>query len=99
MIITLHDARTVALDFPYSPATVARVKGFPGATWDKESKAWYAPLCHLRRLVDAFPGATIDQAAPNCRRTHETTPRRPGGRKINARTGVEKVGGNGVDFQ
>lgn len=35
MIITLHDARTVALDFPYSPATVARVKGFPGATWDK----------------------------------------------------------------
>lgn len=67
MNIRLHDARTVALEFPYSPATVARVKALPGSMWDKDAKAWYAPLCHLRRLADAFPGATIDRAAIDAR--------------------------------
>lgn len=67
MHITLHDARTIRLEFPYSPAAVARVKALPGTTWDKDAKAWYAPLAALRRIVDAFPGATVERACIDAR--------------------------------
>lgn len=54
MRITLLDQRTMRLAFDYNPATVAFVKALPGAEWDKPSKTWAAPLCHLGRIVAHF---------------------------------------------
>lgn len=67
MHVHLHDAKTLALTFAYSPATVERVKAL-GATWDKERKEWHAPLYLLRRILDTFPGAQIDHDCIEARR-------------------------------
>lgn len=67
MHVTLHDAKTLALTFAYSPATVERVKAL-GATWDKERKEWHAPLYLLRRILDTFHGAQIEQDCIEARR-------------------------------
>lgn len=54
MRITLIDQRTMRLAFNYIPATVAFVKALPGAEWDKPSKTWAVPLCHLGRIVQRY---------------------------------------------
>jgi len=54
MKITLLNRRTIRLAFPYNPTVVAFVKALTGAEWDKESKTWTVPLCHLGRIVGEY---------------------------------------------
>lgn len=60
MKITLLDARTLRLSFRYNAATVAFAKGLVGSEYDKRSKDWDVPLCHLRAIIEAYPRATVE---------------------------------------
>jgi hypothetical protein len=42
--IFLHDEGTLRISFPYSQTAVDAMKTVAGATWDKASKTWRAPL-------------------------------------------------------
>ena len=60
MKITLHDARTLRLTFPYSAETQGFVTSLVGAMYFGERiTKCRVPLCHLRAILDRFPQATI----------------------------------------
>ena len=64
MKITLcDDQRTLRLAFRYHAGTVAFAKSLVGSEYDKRSKGWLVPLCHLRTLLTQFPSATVDDRA------------------------------------
>lgn len=57
--IFLHDEYTLRISFPYSQTAVDAVKTVDGATWDKASKTWRAPLAKLDAVLRAFPDAAM----------------------------------------
>ena len=57
--IFLHDAATLRISFPYSAASVDAMKTVDGATWDKASKTWRAPLGALDKVLRVFPDAAL----------------------------------------
>ena len=57
--IFLHDEYTLRISFPYSQTAVDAVKTIDGATWDKASKTWRAPLAKLDAVLRAFPDAAM----------------------------------------
>ena len=63
MKIALYDQRTLRLSFRFHAATVAFAKSLVGSEYDKRSKDWTVPLCHLRAIVEAYPTATVDDPA------------------------------------
>ena len=46
--------------FPYTAATLAKVKALPTRTYDPDRRRWLAPLSELDSILEAFPRATID---------------------------------------
>lgn len=52
--IFLHNAFTLRVSFPYSPATVAAIKTVEDAAWDAASKTWRVPLIRLDALLRVF---------------------------------------------
>lgn len=64
MKITLHDARTLRLAFPYSVAAKSFVASLVGAEYEgKAARTWKVPLCHLRTIMERFPTATVEDLA------------------------------------
>lgn len=62
MQITMADAATMALRFPYSANAVQRIKGaLPRRTWDKPLGAWLVPVTDFEMVMAAYPEM---QAAP-----------------------------------
>ena len=57
--IFLHDEGTLRISFPYSQANVDAMKTVDGATWDKASKTWKAPIAKLDAVLRVFPGAAM----------------------------------------
>ena len=57
--IFLHDEGTLRISFPYSQTAVDTMKTVDGATWDKASKTWRAPLAKLDAVLRAFPDAAM----------------------------------------
>lgn len=51
MLITLHDAKTLALRFPYSALRVAQVKTLPTRVFDRDAGAWLVPLADFARVL------------------------------------------------
>lgn len=67
MLITLIDASTIRLSFPYYAPTVAAVKKMFGAQYEEKSKTWMLPLYHLRRVIDQWPGARLEEGVIDAR--------------------------------
>lgn len=64
MKITLHDARTLRLAFPYSVAAKSFVASLVGAEYEgKTMRTWKVPLCHLRTIMERFPTAEVEDLA------------------------------------
>lgn len=64
MKITLLDARTLRLAFPYNEAVKNFVASLVGSEYEgKALRTWKVPLCHLRAIVEAYPTATLDDQA------------------------------------
>ena len=57
--IFLHDAATLRVSFPYSQTAVDAMKTVEGATFDKASKTWRAPLATLDKVLRVFPDAAM----------------------------------------
>lgn len=57
--IFLQDAATLRISFPYSQTAVDAMKTVEGATWDKASKTWRAPLGALDKVLRVFPDAAL----------------------------------------
>ena len=57
--IFLHDEGTLRISFPYSQTAVDAMKTVDGATWDKASKTWRAPVAKLDAVLRAFPDAAL----------------------------------------
>ena len=57
--IFLHDEGTLRISFPYSQTAVDSIKTVDGATWDKASKTWRAPLAALDKVLRVFPDAAM----------------------------------------
>lgn len=57
--IFLHDEGTLRVSFPYSQTAVDAMKTIDGATWDKASKTWRAPLGQLDKVLRIFPDAAM----------------------------------------
>ena len=57
--IFLHDEYTLRVSFPYSQTAVDAMKTVDGATWDKASKTWRAPLGALDKVLRVFPDAAL----------------------------------------
>ena len=57
--IFLHDAATLRISFPYSQTAVDAMNTVDGATWDKASKTWRAPLGALDKVLRVFPDAAL----------------------------------------
>ena len=57
--IFLHDEGTLRISFPYSQANVDAMKTVDGATWDKASKTWRAPLVKLDAVLRVFPDSAL----------------------------------------
>jgi len=57
--IFLHDEYTLRISFPYLQAAVDAMKTVDGATWDKLSKTWRAPLGQLDKVLRVFPHAAM----------------------------------------
>ena len=57
--IFLADAATLRISFPYSQTAVDAMKTVDGATLDKASKTWKAPLAKLDAVLRVFPDAAM----------------------------------------
>ena len=57
--IFLHDEGTLRISFHYSQANVDAMKTVDGATWDKASKTWRAPLVKLDAVLRVFPDSAL----------------------------------------
>jgi hypothetical protein len=57
--IFLQDAATLRISFPYSQTAVDAMKTVDGATWDKASKTWRAPVAKLDAVLRVFPDAAL----------------------------------------
>ena len=57
--IFLHDEYTLRISFPYSQTAVDAMKTVDGATWDKASKTWRAPVAMLDKVLRVFPDAAL----------------------------------------
>lgn len=57
--IFLQDAATLRVSFPYSQTAVDAMKTVNGATWDKASKTWRAPVAKLDAVLRVFPAAAL----------------------------------------
>ena len=57
--IFLHDEGTLRISFPYSQTAVDAMKSIDGATWDKASKTWRAPIAKLDAVLRVFPDAAL----------------------------------------
>ena len=57
--IFLHDEGTLRISFPYSQTAVDAMKTVDGATWDKASKTWKAPIAKLDAVLRVFPDAAL----------------------------------------
>ena len=57
--IFLHDEGTLRISFPYSQTAVDAMKTVDGATWDKASKTWRAPLAKLDAVLRVFPDSAL----------------------------------------
>lgn len=57
--IFLHDAATLRISFPYSQTAVDAMNTVDGATWDKASKTWRAPLAKLDAVLRVFPDSAL----------------------------------------
>ena len=57
--IFLQDAATLRISFPYSQASVDAMKTVDGATFDKVSRTWRAPLGALDKVLRVFPDAAL----------------------------------------
>jgi len=56
MQITMADAETMALRFPYSSNAVQRLKeALPRRSWDKALKAWLVPVTDFELVLAAYP--------------------------------------------
>lgn len=67
MLITLVDARTIRLSFPYYAPMVDAIKTMAGHQWHKDSETWTVPLYHLRRVLEHWPGARIEDGVEDAR--------------------------------
>ena len=52
--IFLHDAHTLRVSFPWSQAAVDAIKSIGGATFDKHSRTWRAPVAKLDAILRIF---------------------------------------------
>ena len=57
--IFLNDDQTLRISFAYSLEAVEKMKTVDGATWDKASKTWRAPLGQLDKVLRVFPDAAL----------------------------------------
>ena len=57
--IFLHDEGTLRISFPYSQTAVDAMKTVDGATWDKASKTWRAPIAKLDAVLRVFPDSAL----------------------------------------
>ena len=57
--IFLHDEGTLRVSFPYSQTAVDAMKTVDGATFDKASKTWRAPLAKLDAVLRVFPDSAL----------------------------------------
>ena len=57
--IFLNDDQSLRISFAYSLEAVERMKTVDGATWDKGSKTWRAPLGALDKVLRVFPDAAM----------------------------------------
>ena len=57
--IFLHDEGTLRISFPYSQTAVDAMKTVDGATFDKASRTWRAPLAKLDAVLRSFPDAAM----------------------------------------
>lgn len=57
--IFLHDEGTLRISFPYSQTAVDAMKTVDGATFDKVSRTWRAPLGALDKVLRVFPDAAL----------------------------------------
>ena len=57
--IFLQDSATLRISFPYSQTAVDAMKTVEGATWDKASKTWRAPIAMLDKVLRVFPDAAL----------------------------------------
>jgi hypothetical protein len=57
--IFLHGEGTLRVSFPYSQTAVDAMKTVDGATWDKASKTWRAPIGALDKVLRVFPDAAM----------------------------------------
>lgn len=64
MKLTLIDARTLRLAFPFSVTAKNFVASLVGAEYEgKAARTWRVPLCHLRSIMEKFPTATVEDPA------------------------------------
>lgn len=59
MQIAIENHTTLRLSFAANRQTLAFVKSLNGREFDKERSSWTVPLYHLRRILDAYPAATV----------------------------------------
>lgn len=71
--IFLHDAATLRVSFPYSPANVAAIKQIDGARWNPESRTWRVPLDRLDAVLAIFSDSAA--VAPEVFMAADATPR------------------------
>ena len=57
--IFLNDDQTLRISFAYSLEAVEKVKKIDGATFDKASRTWRAPLSMLDKVLRVFPDAAM----------------------------------------
>jgi len=57
--IFLNADQTLRISFAYSLEAVEKIKQIDGATWDKASKTWRAPLGQLDKVLRVFPDAAM----------------------------------------
>jgi hypothetical protein len=67
MLITLIDANTIRLSFPYYAPTVAALKTMLGAQYEEATKTWRLPLYHLRSVIEQWPGARLEEGVVDAR--------------------------------
>ncbi len=57
--IFLNADQTLRISFAYSLEAVEKIKQIDGATWDKASKTWRAPVAMLDKVLRVFPDAAM----------------------------------------
>lgn len=68
MLITLVDARTIRLSFPAYDPMASHIKTLAGWRYEPgKLPTWTVPLYHLRRVLEQWPGARLDDGVEDAR--------------------------------